>query len=304
MSNPRIKHLMFYPVKSAAGMEVQNAILTEAGLQVHPYADHQFMVVRTNPDGQGVYHFVTQRDKRNSQDKPQGLSIMALIKPALVGNTLQLTWNHQDAIEVPPDRNEGIERLVRIWEHECLAVDQGDALADWLSEHVSLPIRLVKASGSFQRRTSEKYIPNANPLQFQDGYPIHWLSLESVQELSEKAGQAIPWKSFRPQIVVEGMPPRYEHQIHSGEIAGIPFIDPKPCDRCPVTLIDPETGMVRGKEPLATLSRYKQWRNQQGELKVIFGENMLPLGEGAIAVGDMLIIQSYRNPPLAYGPKA
>lgn len=323
--NARIKFIAFYPVKGAARIQVPSATLTETGLAVDLYADHQFMVVTDDPlfidanaekrpSQRGIYCFVTQRDRRNKQDKPQGLSVMALIKPQLVGDTLRLTWNYQDLVEISPDRNYGIELPVKVWDHECYATDQGDECARWLSDHLNLSVRLVKASGTFSRMAKQTYMQNDNIVLFPDAYPIHWFPIESVYELSQIANQDIPWQSFRPQIVVEGMRSQYEHKVYSGQIAGIPFVDPKPCDRCPVTLVDQETGMVREKkfdestgkwvtEPLFSLSRYKQWRDRNGKIKVIFGENMLPLGQGRISVGDEITVTSERNPLFVYGAK-
>mgnify|MGYP001601531568 CR=1 FL=1 len=298
---PRIKHLVIYPVKSTAGIEVPNATLTEDGLVIGQYKDHQFMIVRAEADESGIYNFITQRDKRNKEDNPQGLSALALVKPRFIDDVLELTWRYESPITVPNDRNHGKELPVRIWDDTCYAVDQGDGLAKWLSDHLGLPVRLVKAEGSFSRMSRQNYVANTNPVRFQDGYPIHWFAIESVDELSQLAGQNIPWQSFRPQIVTEGTQPQFEHKIYSGQIAGIPFIDPKPCDRCPVTLVNQETGEVRKKEPLQSLSKYKRWRNRDGDLKVIFGENMLPLGRGTITIGDELVVSNYRNPQLVYG---
>lgn len=297
----RIRHLVIYPVKSTAGIELPNATLTEDGLVIGHYKDHQFMVVRAEADESGVYNFITQRDKRNKVDVSQGLSALALVKPRFIDDVLELTWRYDSPITVPYDRNNGKELAVRIWDDTCYAIDQGDKLAEWLSDHLGLPVRLVKAEGSFSRMSRQTYVANSNPVRFQDAYPIHWFAVESVDELSQIAGQTIPWQSFRPQIVTEGAQPQFEHQIYSGQIAGISFIDPKPCDRCPVTLVDQQTGEVRKKEPLASLSKYKRWRNRDGDLKVIFGENMLPLGNGTIRLGDELVVSTYRNPQLVYG---
>src|SRR3989338_1519806 len=185
-------------------------------------------------------------------------------------------------IDIHPDRNSGNELYTRVWDDNFYAVDQGDLPAEWLGDHLGLRARLVKASGSFERRCSQKWLENDNPLLFHDGYPVHWLPIKSVHELSEIAGEEIPWQSFRPQIVVEGMPAQYEHKIFSGVIGETSFVQPKPCDRCPVTLVDQETGKVRqkvekygkfGTEPLLTLERYKQWQKAPGKRKVIFGEN-------------------------------
>ena len=97
------------------------------------------------------------------------------------------------------------------------------------------------------------------------------------------------------------MAAQYEHKIYEWEIAGIPFIDPKPCSRCSVTRVDQSTGKLRKKSPLLSLSEYKKWKNIDGSTDVIFGENMLPLSEGTISIGDEIKIISERDPPLVYG---
>ena len=303
----RIRNIAIYPIKSCAGVDVDSARLTRSGLVVGRYTDHQFMVVSNDPkfihgneDKQdGVYNFVTQRDRRNRQDEGQSLSVMALVKPEFVPEGLRLTWNYQDRILLPV--KEGSILPVNVWGDVCQALDQGDDYAQWFSDHLGMPVRLVKAAGPFSRAARQDYVANTNGVKFHDAYPVLWFPIESVDELSQRAGQDIPWTRFRPQVVVEGMEPQYEHRILSGEIAGIQFLNGKPCDRCPVTLVDQETGVVTGKEPLRTLNKYKRWRKPNGNVKVIFGENMLPLEEGEIAVGSSFVATYLRDPPLVYG---
>jgi uncharacterized protein YcbX len=104
--------------------------------------------------------------------------------------------------------------------------------------------------------------------------------------------------------VADGFAPQHEHQIASGRIVGIPFTNAKPCDRCETTNVDQETGEVQVGRALTPLATYKKWRNDRGELKVIFGENMLPLGEGPIAIGDEITVDALREPALVYGARA
>lgn len=307
LETAKLEHIAIYPVKSCAGIEVQNAFLTGCGLQCEGYADRGFFIVRETPNAEGIHEFITQRDMRDAQDRPQGLADLALIKTRFVGCLLTLSYPDPGRyrIEVPPDADRGPRIPVKIWDDVCQAVDQGEMLARWLSESLNLNVRLVKAAGPFYRETRQNYLPNQNGLWGQDGYPIHWFSQESAVELSKRAGEDIPWQTFRPNLVVSGIPARFEHQVYSGEIAGIPFVDPKPCDRCPTTRVDQQTGQIRDKKfwPEAVLSTYKRWRNIDGQVKVIFGENMLPLGTGEIVVGDELVFTSYRNPPLKYGSR-
>ncbi|RJQ29980.1 MOSC domain-containing protein [Candidatus Parcubacteria bacterium] len=295
----QIDHISFHPIKSAGAVEVQEAMLTKEGIA----GDRQFMIVRAVPDENGVFHFVTQRDKRDKTDKLQGLAILSQIKPQFDGDSLYLTWAGSDAVEVPMDANAGQEIPVQIWDDVVSAVDQGDRLAEWLSDHLQLSTRLVKAAGSFHRDARKNYVPNDNTVRFQDGYPVHWFFQESVDELSQLAGETVPWQSFRPNLVAGGSPAQTEHILYAGEVAGIPFIDPKPCDRCPVTNVDQSTGEVKNGRALTHLAKYKRWRKNTGEQAVIFGENMLPQGEGKISVGDEIVLTERRDPPLIYGSK-
>ena len=150
--------------------------------------------------------------------------------------------------------------------------------------------------------TRQTYQKNHNPLRFQDGYPVHWFSEASLRELCERAGYQYSWKRFRPQVVVDGLPANYEHQVAEGILDTVPFSDPKPCDRCAIPSVDPEAGIVTGPDPITVLRGYKGWLDREGKRKFIFGENMLPLDQGSIAVGDSLTVVKLRDPPLAYGP--
>lgn len=298
--NGEVIKLAAYIVKGTGRLEVPEAHLEQSGLRVGHYGDHEFMAVRAEPDSDMIYHFVSQRDWKGR--KPQWLSSMALVKPVQDVDGIRLTWNYSsDAIDLPYDRNSGRALTVEVQTDICRAVDQGDELATWFSEHLDFPVRIVKAAGPFYRPARQNYIKNDNTIRFQDGYPIHWFPIESVEELSSIAGYEIPWQTFRPQIVVAGMDAQYEHKVYSGTIAGLDFVDPKPCDRCPVTNVDQNTGDVKVGRAMAPLSRYKNWKNNNGERKIIFGENMLVLGKGPVSIGDKIVTKSHRTPPLIYG---
>lgn len=295
----RIEHISYHPVKSTGAVEVPRAVLTKEGIE----GDRQFMIVRAVPDENGIYQFITQRDRRDKTDKSQGLAVLSQIKPQIDRGNLVLTWQGKDPIEVLQDFNAGLAIPVQIWDDVVNAVDQGDRVAEWLSDHLHLGTRLVKAAGSFHRDARQNYIPNDNTVRFQDGYPVHWFFQESVDELSQIAGEPVPWQVFRPNLVASGSPAQTEHVVYAGEVAGIPFLNPKPCDRCPTTNVDQETGGVKNGRALTHLAKYKRWRKNTGEQAVIFGENMLPLTEGEIKVGDEIALTERRNPSLVYGSK-
>jgi uncharacterized protein len=291
----KVSHIAIYPVKGCARVELQSAQVSRMGLK----GDREYMVVREEAGADGVHPFLTQRDKRSREEaRPQSLAILALIKPEIRDDALRLTWKGSDPIAVARDQHVGGEVKVMIHKEVVSAVDQGEPVARWLSEHLGLKVRLVRASGAFHRLARQNYMPNTNQIMFQDAYPIHWVMQESVHELSTIAGREIPWTRFRPNIVGEGGEAQAEHEIHEGTIGEVHFVQPKPCTRCPVTTVDQEIGEKRGTEPLTSLSKYKKWK-RTGE--TIFGENILPLQSGLISVRDDIFELSARDPPLVYG---
>jgi len=276
-------------------VELQSARVSPMGLE----GDREYMIVREQAEPDGVHLFLTQRDKRTREEaKPQSLAILALIEPEVREGALRLTWRGSDAIDVARDQGPGDEMTVKVQKVVVSAVDQGEPAAKWLSEHLGVKVRLVRATGAFHRLASQNYMQNTNRIRFQDAYPIHWVMQESVDELCAIAGQEIPWTRFRPNIVGQGGEPQAEHVMYEGRMGEVRFVQPKPCTRCPVTTVDQEEGERRGTEPLTSLSTYKRWSRTR---ELIFGENVLPLGSGVVRVGDDISQLSARDPPLVYG---
>jgi len=294
----RVSRIAIYPVKGCRRVELQSASVGPTGLR----GDREYMVVRQETEAGGVHPFLTQRDKRNRQEpRPQSLAILGLIVPQITETALTLTWRGSDPVVVSREALADGDMKVRIHKEVVSAVDQGDAIAKWLSDHLEVNARLVRAAGAFNRLAGQSYMQNTNRIAFQDAYPIHWLMEESVAELSRIAGQEIPWTRFRPNIVGEGGEPQIEHEIFEGTMGELRFVQPKPCTRCPVTTVDQEAGEKRGNEPLTTLSGYKRWDRTRESL---FGENMFPLNGGTLTLGDEILEVRARNPPLSYGRQA
>jgi uncharacterized protein len=290
-----IERIARYPVKSAGPEEVSNVALTPRGIR----GDREYMVVRAVPED-NVYRFVTQRDRRSDDDVPQGFSALALVRPTLTGDGLVLRWKGESGSHFVPFFTEGAELPVRVWDDIVKAPDMGREPAQWLSDHLGARVRLVRAAGSFERKARQDYEESENDINFPDGYPVHAISRASLDELEERAQCMIPWTTFRPNIVIEGSEPRIEHVVRTGSMAGVPFTNPKPCDRCTTTNVVQETGDVVPNRVTQHLARYMRWRSRDGTPKLIFGTNLNPKGYGVISVGDEIIMAERRDPPLTY----
>ncbi len=90
-------------------------------------------------------------------------------------------------------------------------------------------------------------------------------------------------RRFRPNVVVSGLAAFAEDELGRFRIGDIWFCAVKPCARCVMVTVDPETG-ASGKEPLATLAGYRK-----REAGVLFGVNSIHEGTGSLAIGDWLL---------------
>jgi uncharacterized protein YcbX len=254
--------IIFYPVKSCAGISVPEAVLTEAGLMVDGVCDREWMVV--GEDG----HFLTQREYPR----------MALVTPRLDKGMLELSapglQPHQLAISPAAG---AAPRAVRIWDDSVLAEDCGDASAAWLARALGTPCRLVHFPAGARRLTSTRWTGGvAAPTRFADGYPVLVIGAASLADLNEKllaAGRpALPMNRFRPNLVIDGIGPFEEDYVEQFEIGAALLKPVKPCPRCPIPSVDQASG-VPGPDPLDILQAYR--RKPQLDDAVCFGMNCI-----------------------------
>nr|WP_239414369.1 MOSC domain-containing protein [Estrella lausannensis] len=95
-----------------------------------------------------------------------------------------------------------------------------------------------------------------------------------------RTGMELDMIRFRPNIVIESTTPFEEDCWKRAEIGGALFHLVKPCGRCSIVNVDPNT-CKRGAEPLKTLASF---RTQ--EKKILFGVNAILTGASVISVGD------------------
>lgn len=256
-----IARLFVYPVKSCAGIEVQQALLTETGLDL----DRAWMVV----DAQGV--FLTQRS----------LSRMALIRPQLKTDEMVLRAPGMLALHVAIDAVEA-PSTVTVWRDTVPAWDMGAVAAQWFTDFLGQPCRLVRFDPEHRRLSSMAWTGGVEaPNQFADGFPVLIASEASVEELNARlvaAGHAaVGMERFRPNVVLAGLDAHDEDRVGlvrvDGGAEGEMHLQPvKPCARCPIPNIDPATAEI---DPAVgdTLRTYRQDKRLEGA--VTFGINAI-----------------------------
>ena len=260
-----ITQLFVYPVKSCAGVAVQEAILTETGLEF----DRAWMVV----DADGL--FVSQRE----------LPRMALVQPQLKQYEMVLRAPGMLALHVALDTVEE-PVTVQVWKDRVQAYDMGAVAAQWFSDFLGRPLRLVRFDPDFRRLSSLEWTGGVEaPNQFADGFPVLVTSVASVGALNERlaaAGHAaVGVERFRPNLVLAGIEAHDEDRVdmfHISAADAVVQLQPvKPCSRCPIPDIDPATAQS-SPEVGDTLRSYRQDARVNGA--ITFGMNAI-VREGA-----------------------
>jgi uncharacterized protein len=260
-----IARLFVYPIKSCAGVELPEALLTETGLEF----DRAWMVV----DEEG--EFLSQRE----------MPRMALVRPQMKYAEMVLRAPGMLALHIAFDRVEQPVR-VRVWNDEVAAYDMGDIAAQWFSDFLSEPgrprrLRLVRFDPEHKRLSSLKWTGGVEALnQFADGYPLLVASEGSLAELNERLGAgghaAVGIERFRPNIVLAGIEAHDEDRVemlHVQTAEGEAQLQPvKPCSRCPIPDIDPATA-ESSPEVGDTLRTYRQDARVDGA--ITFGMNCI-----------------------------
>jgi uncharacterized protein YcbX len=85
---------------------------------------------------------------------------------------------------------------------------------------------------------------------------------------------------FRPNLVVAGTEAWEEDDWSRVAVGEVVMRVAKPSGRCVVTTTDQSTA-DRGTEPLRSLARHRRIAG-----KLLFGQNLVPLGGGTVRVGD------------------
>ncbi len=260
----KISQLNIYPVKSCAQVSLAAADVDAFGLHM----DRRWMVV----DEKG--HFVTQRQ----------LPRMCLIKPELNSNGVELSAPGMQACKADISTFSK-NKTVTVWMDQCQALDCGNEAANWLSTFLETKCRLVYFPENEVRQVDLNYAKKGDKTAFSDGFPFLLISEASLEDLNKRiqandnTQPAIEMRRFRPNIVVSGCDAYAEDNWKQIQIADTLFRIVKPCSRCVIPSIDPDTA-IRGSEPLQTLKAYRKTGK-----KIFFGQNVIAEKMTSLEVG-------------------
>lgn len=272
----KVKELWIYPIKSCAGYKVQSVKIDELGFE----NDRRFMVAK--PDGT----MVTQRE----------FPRMALIQTKIEGDTLIVSAPEVADLRINiKEEPKGEKLTVNVWDDLVVTARVSAESEEWFTKVIGKPAILVKTlpKSVHSRPIDGSYHNGAKGVQasFADGFPMLLANKTSLDDLNNRLTEKVSMRNFRPNIVVENCPPWEEDSWGHVRIGALDFDIVKPCDRCAIPSVNPDTGKFSPDiEPIRTMRRVREVGSS-----VIFGQNVIQrVAAGTLTVGDDVKIFSTR----------
>lgn len=272
----KLTQINIYPVKSLDGFSPLSATVETRGLQ----HDRRWMIVGED----GI--FFSQRTHRK----------MTKLRAIIDNQQLIIEEKNNLMNKIVIGLEEMIDEIqVKVWDDTVMAKKVSPLADAFLSDFLGIKCHLVKMPNEAKRRVEEVYNTGDDVVSFADGYPFLIIGEASINDLNKRLeiplnveNQAlIGMRRFRTNFVFSGGEPYEEETWSHFSIGKIAFQGMKPCGRCVMTTLDPDTG-ERGKEPLAKLAEYRKVGH-----KIPFGQNLIwsekiSLGN-VVSVGDFLV---------------
>lgn len=250
-----LKDLYVYPIKSCGAVRVDKAECSLLGLRDGWLRDRFLMVV----------------DDKNNFITARSYPELLLVEPSVRSSVLTLNQANMEPISVNLAEVVSLQKpkTATVWGVTVPVYDCGWAVSEWFSRLIdrsTTNYRLVYYASQSSRNLR---INSINPIfkfgkedtgAFPDEVSYNLINQASVDDLNTrlKETQVTP-RSFRPNFVLSGAKAYDEDNWKFVKIGENVFEIIKPCVRCILTTIDPETGIRNPKtEPLETLKSYRQ----------------------------------------------
>lgn len=251
-----LAELYVHPLKSARGVRYSRAFAGQAGL----LGDRSWMLA--TPDGE----FLTARSH------PRLTQVRVSVMP---GALLLQAPGMPLRAAIGAVFNQPVSTAV--WGDDFIAY-HGDAEVDaWFGDYLGLACQLLFIGETPTRQQATQ----PAPLGFADGYPFLLIGEGSLADLNDQLARPVTMRHFRPNLVIAGVAPYEEDDWQVIRIGPVVFDVVKPCTRCVLTTVDPDTGEpAADQEPLATLMRTRRFDDG-----VRFGQNLAARNVGLLEAG-------------------
>ena len=274
-----LSQISTYPIKSTAGINVSSSWIDELGLSF----DRRFVLTDAK------CQFITARkDPR-----------LCLIQANITATGLVLTAPNMPKLVINYQDFSDCYQTVFVWQDNINAQQAAEHHHQWFSQYLEKPCQLLYF-GELSKRTLPVTSNRSNKLAFADGYPLLLISQASLDHVNNQLlpVDQVSMSQFRPNMVVNGCDAFAEDTWSHIRIGEVEFEVKKPCSRCVFITVNPKTAEKHPqREPLKTLKGYRKVISGEGKGEVMFGQNLVPLNQGQIKLGDKIHVLAYQIAP-------
>ena len=279
----KVSKLYVHPVKSMRGVKLEHVLCYKNGIcfQNQVMYDRSFLVIQS--DG----------NMMTSRKEPKLVTINVEMKK----DNIILNAPGASCIEIPIPKNNEKNVVCKVWGEKTYGLDCGDPVSKWLTNYLDSEYRLVYHLPNVTGRSiagrdenCKDIFSSIGNIMYHDSTPVHLLSSASVEDLNTRLNKKVNFRSFRPNIVVDGCGPYEEDNWMHVKIGNTEFVYVRDTFRCVLTTVDPGTGVKDADgEPLKTLRQYRTVKKEDlakyGN-SPRFGTSLAVFKEGSISVGD------------------
>lgn len=274
-----VSKIIIYPIKSLNGVYLPFAEVTSTGFKndrkfmLMSYVDKKMITLREFPSLYNIKVNMINED------------LIQLENIATYQIPLSFYLN-------PPFQDSPIYK-VNVWDDVIDVQSVNKLVDDWFSEALGIRCMLVRMIPEFFRQVDLKYANKGQGVLFADGFPYLICTETNLASLNRHLDKKVSMLHFRPNIVIENSELNEEKNWKSIEINNHIFDSFKPCARCQVISIEPET-MTVNEQILPFMAK-----NYIENKKIIFGLNAclkIKSGKNIIKVGDEVTSITQTNP--------
>jgi hypothetical protein len=273
MKQITVNELWVFPVKGMQGVPVDSIEITDLGI----VGDREFAVWE---DG----HLVDQKADQ------WVASIGAEYEPI----TGVLTLSHPEHGEYTHQRRDDGETRRGTWViDEFDVVDQGDEVAEWLSNVLGRAVRLVDAKEPWRINFPVPQMErlHGNPkIRFNAASPVSIANEASLDDLNEHLDHRVPMDRFRMNVIIEGLDAFEEENLEQLANSDIALSNVSTAERCIIITTDQNTG-ERPRNNLLRALRAEHMKPKEDRYGsgMKFGNYLTVTDAGFLAVGDTML---------------
>jgi uncharacterized protein YcbX len=266
-----LKSISIYPAKSLNGIVLSSTEVLQHGLKF----DRNWMLVDSNNK------FITRRER------PE----LSLIETSLSENGFVFSFNNKSenlAIETNDFQQEKIES--KVWDSEVLGFEESQNLNTFFSDFLKEEVRLIRMPLQPERMETAPLTGEKTSSSFADSFPILIIGTASLDALNAQLEEPIDARYFRPNLIFKTERSFEEDEWQAIQIGNTLLRKAKPCGRCRMINVNPETGEYR-TDVMRELAKIRTVKN-----KVILGDLYYPVQTGIIDIQSEVKVFTTFNP--------